>query len=235
VVRFESGDTIVHALDPRAKLAVQVSFAVAAFAHTTPRGLAVLSLLAFAILGVTGLSPLSVLRDVWIVLPLLVLAPVVEGAHLGAPWFVLADARYPALASYRVVLVLFVSAAYVHSTPTRSSRAAVKHLVPGRFGQLLGMGVAVVFRFVPVLIADLKRSREAMQARLGTERSLHERMQYVATSGLNRAFDRADALAVALQARCFAYNPTLPRLTFAARDWIAVAVAATLVASAIPI
>jgi biotin transport system permease protein len=233
VVRYEPGATVAHSLDPRSKLALQVAFAVAAFAYTTPRGLAVFSVLAALALASARLSPVAVVRDVWVVLPLLVLAPVVEGARLGAPWFVLADARFPALAAYRVLLVLFVSAAYVASTPTRASRAAVQRIVPGRVGQLLGMGVALVFRFVPVLLADLQRSRAAMRARLGTERPLHERMRLVATSGLNRAFDRADALAVALQARCFAYNPTLPRLAFAPRDYVALAFAVLLLASAL--
>ena len=232
MVRYEPGATVAHSLDPRSKLALQVAFAVAAFAYTTPRGLVVFSVLAAVALASARLSPVTVLRDVWVVLPLLVLAPLVEGARLGAPWFALADARFPALAAYRVLLVLFVSAAYVASTSTRESRAAVQRIVPGRVGQLLGMGVAFVFRFVPVLLADLQRSRAAMRARLGDERPLHERMRLVATSGLNRAFERADALAVALQARCFAYNPTLPRLAFAPRDYVALAIAGLLLASA---
>lgn len=217
-MRYEPGSTVAHALDPRTKLAVQGGFAVAAFAHTTPRGLTVLSLVAVFVLAGARLTPTAVVRDVWFVLPFLALAPIVEGLTLGAPWFDVAAARFPALAAYRVLLVLFVSAAYVRTTPVRESRAAIQWLVPGRAGQLLGIGVALVFRFVPVLVADLERSRDAMHARLGTERSLRERMRFVAVSGLNRAFDRADALAVALQARCFAWNPTLPRLAFARRD-----------------
>ncbi|WP_323676239.1 energy-coupling factor transporter transmembrane protein EcfT [Halorubellus sp. PRR65] len=233
--RYEPGDTLAHALDPRSKLAVQVAFAVAAFAHTTPRGLAVLSAVAAGVLASARLSPVEVVRDVWVVLPLLVLAPVVEGARLGAPWFVLADARFPALAAYRVLLVLFVSAAYVQTTPTRDSRAAVQWLVPGRVGQLLGVGVALVFRFVPVLLDDVQRSRDAMRARLGSERPLRDRMRIVATSGLNRAFERADALAVALQARCFAFNPTLPPLSYGWRDYAATAGALGLAVGALAV
>jgi biotin transport system permease protein len=37
--------------------------------------------------------------------------------------------------------------------------------------------------------------------------------------GLTRAFERADRLAVALQARCFAWNPTLPALAFERADY----------------
>jgi biotin transport system permease protein len=43
-------------------------------------------------------------------------------------------------------------------------------------------------------------------------------MQLAATAGLSRAFGRADRLALALRARCLAWNPTLPALSFSRRD-----------------
>jgi len=233
MLRYEPGATVGHALDPRTKLAVQVGFTVAAFAHTTPRGLAVLTVVTLAIMAAARLSPVATLFDVRFALPILLVAPLLEGLTLGPPWFSVAEARFPALASYRVLLILFVSAVYVHTTPTRESRAAVQWLVPGKPGQFLGMGVAFVFRFLPVLIDDLVRAREAMQARLGTERPLTDRMQLVATAGLGRAFARSDALSLALQARCFAWNPTLPRLSLSRWDLPGLALAACLAASAV--
>lgn len=231
MLRYEPGTTVVHALDPRTKLAVQIGFTIAAFAHTTPEGLAVLTAVALAIMATARLSPLATLYDVRFVLPILVVAPLFEGLTLGPPWFSVAEARFPALASYRVLLILFVSAAYVHTTPTRESRAAIQWLVPGKAGQFLGMGVAFVFRFLPVLIDDLQRAREAMQARLGTERPLTERMQLVATAGLRRAFARSDALSLALRARCYAWNPTLPRLALGRWDVPGLMLSVALVAS----
>jgi biotin transport system permease protein len=116
------------------------------------------------------------------------------------------------------VPVLLVSAAYVRTTPVRESRAALQRLVPGKAGRVLGAGVAIVIRFFPVLLADLRRIREAIAARLGEKRPLRGRMRIVALSGVTRAFDRADRLSLALRARCFAWNPTLPSLAFRRRD-----------------
>jgi biotin transport system permease protein len=230
-LRYEPGDSFAHALDPRTKLAVQVAFAAAAFAHTTVPGLAVLS-------GVTGLvlygartSPVSTLREVWVLLPVLVVGPLLQGLTLSAPYFSFAEARFPALAAYRTLLVLLVAAAYVRTTPVRDSRAAIQRTVPGRAGRFLGTGVAFVFRFLPVLRRDLSRIREASLARLGDRRPLHERMRIVGLGGLNRAFDRSDAFALALRARCFSWNPTLPPLSFSAADLPALGVAAALGAS----
>lgn len=230
---YEPGRSLAHDLDPRSKLAVQVGFVAAAFAYTTPRGLVALT-------GVTGLfllaartSPLAALQEVRLVLPLLAGAPIVEGLALGAPWFVVSDAVPPALASYRVLLVLFVSAAYVRTTPVRHSRAAIQRIAPGKPGQFLATGIASVFRFLPVLQADVGRIRDAQRARLGTERGTVERMQLLFVTAFNRALERADRFALALRARCFSWNPTLPALRFTWRDGPALGLAAGLAGAAL--
>ncbi|TKX80513.1 energy-coupling factor transporter transmembrane protein EcfT [Halorubrum sp. SD626R] len=229
---YAPGDSLAHRLDPRSKLLVQVGFAAAAFAHTTPRGLAALTVLAAGCLRLSGGGP----RDLWayrVALPFLLVAPVVAGATLGDPWFRVDRAADTALASYRVLLVLVVAAAYVRSTPVRDSRAAIQHAVPGRPGQLLAAGVALVFRFLPLLKRDLLTARDAMRARLGDELPVRDRMRIVAVAGIDRAFGRADRLGTALSARCFAWNPTLPRLAFGRADAVALAVGVGLLAAAV--
>ncbi|WP_160134514.1 energy-coupling factor transporter transmembrane component T family protein [Halococcus salsus] len=222
---YEPGDSVAHRLDPRTKLAVQVGFAVAAFAHTTPRGLAVATGITAVALLAAATSPVEAVAEVRYALPFLVAGPAVAALTLGPPWVALSEAGGPALASYRVLLVLVVSTAYVRTTPVRDSRAAIQRTIPGRTGRLLGVGVALVFRFLPVLVADLKGARTAMRARLGTERSLVERMRIVAAAGVGRAFGRADRLGLALRARCFAWNPTLPVLQLSWLDGPALLVA----------
>lgn len=231
--RYEPDDSRAHRLDPRSKLLVQIGFAAASFAHTTPFGLIALTVVTGVLLAGARTSPLAALVDLKYALPFLLLGPLLQGLTWGVPWFSVAEARFPALASYRVVLVLLVAAAYVRTTPVRESRAAVQRTVPGRPGQVLGMGVAFVFRFLPVLRDDLARSRDASRARLGDERPVHERMELVAVSGLNRAFSRADTFALALRARCFAWNPTLPALRFGRRDVPALALGVGLLAVAL--
>ncbi|MFB6164392.1 MAG: energy-coupling factor transporter transmembrane protein EcfT [Haloarculaceae archaeon] len=233
MLRYRPGSTIAHALDPRAKLAFQFGFAVTAFAHTTLGGLAGLTALTAGVLVAARLSPLRAAVEFRVVLPILVAGPLLEGLTLGSPWFSVQQAWFPALASYRALLILFVSTAYVYTTPVRESRAAIQWAVPGRVGRVLATGVAFVFRFLPVLQADLRRTREAMAARLGTERPLSERMRLVATAGLRRTTDRADALSLALQARCYSWNPTPPPLSFGLADGFVVLAAVALLVSAV--
>lgn len=224
-------DTPAHRLDPRSKLVVQIGFAAAAYAYTTPRGLTALTALAAATLWLAGGGP----RSLWgfrFAFPFLLVAPVVAGVTLGAPWFRLDRAADTALASYRALLVLVVAAAYVRSTPVRDSRAAIQHTIPGRAGAFLGIGVALVFRFLPLLRRDLLTIREALHARGGGTLPVRDRMRIVAVAGVDRAFGRADRLGTALSARCFAWNPTLPRLALGRGDAVVIAAGAGLLAAA---
>lgn len=232
-VAYAPGGSLAHRLDPRSKLLFQVAFAVAAFAHTTPRGLAALTAVALGVLALSATPLVATLRSYRSFAPFLVAAPVVEALSLSAPYLAPADAVAPTLASYRVVLLLFVSTAYLRTTPVRESRAAIQRLVPGRPGVLLGAGVGFVLRFLPLMRRDLATIRAALTARLGDERSLRDRVRLVGETGLRRSFRRADRFALALRARCFSWNPTLPPLSFSRLDAPAILVAAVLAASAL--
>lgn len=233
MLSYAPGDSVAHRLDPRSKLAFQVGFAIAAFAAPNLWWLAGVFALAGGCLLAARLSPLRALRAYWFVLVVLGLGPLVGGLALGPPWFRVEGALTSLRSVARVVPVLFVSAAFVHSTPVRDTRAAIQHTVPGRFGQLLGVGVALTFRFVPVVRSDVARIREAIRARGGETRSLRDRASRIATLSLVRSIRRADRLSVALRARCFAYNPTLPALQFSRLDYSVLA--SSLALAAVPL
>ena len=233
MLTYEPGETVVHSLDPRSKLVFQFGFAATAFAHPTPPWLAGLSVLALVVVAAARTPLFGTLWALRLPVVLLVAAPLLQGARLGPPWFSTAAAWSPLLAGYRVGLVLLVSAAYVRTTPIRETRAAIQRTIPGRPGQFLGVGVALVARFLPVLRADFERAREAMRARLGGRRRLDERMRITTVGGLRRALGRADRLALALRARAFSWNPTLPALSFRRRDYALTVAAVGLAASAV--
>jgi len=164
------------------------------------------------------------LRVVWayrFVIPFLLAAPLVAMLTFGSPWLVPSEGVDPALASVRNLIVLVVCGSYVRTTSITASRAAIQRTVPGRPGQFLGLGIELVARFLPVLRRDLLAIRDAEAARIGTDRPLRDRISTLATSGLNRAFRRADRLSLAMQARCLSWNPTLPPLRF---GWVDVPV-----------
>lgn len=214
MLAYQPGDSLAHRLDPRTKLLFQCCFAVAAFAFTSPRGLLFFGTLGLLALVAAETNPLRVVWAYRFVVPFLVGAPLIATLTLGSPWIVPTAAVEPGLASLRNLLVLVVCGGYIRTTSITDSRAAIQQTVPGRLGQFLGLGVELVARFLPVLKRDLLAIRDAEAARLGTDRPLRERMITLTTAGLNRAFQRADRLSVAMQARCLSWNPTLPPLRF---------------------
>lgn len=231
MLTYERDATLAHRLDPRSKLLVQFGFAIAAFAHGSALVLGALTGLALLALGAARLSPVRVLRAYWFVVVLLAVTPLFAAVRLGPPWLAPRAALDSVVAGYRVILVLFVSGAYVRTTPVRGTRAAIQRHVPGRPGQLLGVGVGLVFRFFPLLLADLRSVQAAIRARAGDRRSTVDRLRRLALVGLWRALGRADRLALALRARCFAYNPTLPPLAFSRLDYPVLALAVVLAVS----
>lgn len=233
MLTYEPDDTIAHRLDPRSKLAVQMAFGIAALTTVDPRALAILTGVAAVALAGARVSLRRSLAAYRFALVVLLAAPLFSSIVLEPPWIDPEEAIVPALASFRVLLLLLVSAAYVRSTAVRDSRAAIQRTVPGKPGQLLGVGVALVFRFLPVLQADLRSIGDAMDARLGDERSATDRASRLATLGLARAFARADRLSLALRARCFSWNPTLPELRFSRLDAAPFALAIALLAFAV--
>ena len=219
MVSYRPGATFAHRLDARAKLVCQFGFAVAAFAAPTPARLGALAVVAGLALAAGRLSPLSVVRSYWFVFVILLLSPVSAALSLSVPHVDLSRAVGPTLAVSRVALVILVGAVYVRTTPVRNTRAVIQRYVPGRLGQALGVGVALTFRFIPVLRRDLWSVRDAIRARGGETRSIVDRAKRIAIVGLARALDRSDRLSVALRARCFAWNPTPPEMSLARRDY----------------
>ena len=218
MLTYTPGDTIVHRLDPRTKLGFQFAFALVAFTTATLPRLAGLLAVGVSCVYLAGTTVSAVVRAYWAVLAVLALGPLIAAVSLGPPWVEVGPAVESLRSVARIVPLLFVSTAYITATPVRDTRAAIQRTVPGRPGQLIGVGVALTFRFVPVLRADLRRVRDAVRARGGETRSFRERSQRLTTLMVVRALRRSDRLSLALQARCFAWNPTLPRLQFGRLD-----------------
>lgn len=217
---FVPGDTPVHRLDARTKLLVQFTVALLAFTWPSDHSLTVVwtVVLVGALAG--RLHPRTLVTGYSLPFALLAIAIAVRAFSLGPPW-VDVPAGVAALDhSLHVAAVLVASAVYVRTTPVSETQAAIARLIPGKPGQLLASGTSFILRFLPVLLDDLTTARTAHWVRLGDTRPLRERMQAVAIAGLNRAFGRADRFSLALKARCFAWNPTPPPMTFTSRDWL---------------
>ncbi|GGL47587.1 energy-coupling factor transporter transmembrane component T family protein [Halocalculus aciditolerans] len=229
---YRVGASFAHSLDARAKLLAQAGVAVAAYAWPGRTGILALAVLVLVVGVAARLPPAATARAYALPAAFLLFGVATRALTLGAPW-VDVNAGLAALEhAFRVAVVLVAGAAYVRTTPV-SETQAVLAAVPGKPGRVLSAGVGFVLRFLPVLVADLKRAKEADDARLGSESALHERMARIASTGLRRVDARSERFALALQARCFAWNPTHPERRARPRDYAVVALAVALLASPI--
>ena len=217
MLSYRPGETLLHRLDARSKLAFQLGFAVAIFSQG-PLGVAVLSVLALGWLAVARLSPLTVAHAFRYPIVLLAFTPLVAGVRFAPLRLAAEPTLTAAFASVRILPVFAVSAAYVRTTTIRNSRAAVQWAIPGRLGTLFGVGVGLTVRLLPLLRRELLDAREAIRMRLGERRGTVTRARLLAHVGLRRVGGLSGRLSLGLRARCFAWNPTLPALAFSRWD-----------------
>lgn len=205
-------------VDPRSKILVQIAVVAAAYAHTEPLPLLLLTIGTVAFLRVGGLTVISTLWEFRAVAVFLAIAPFLAAVTPRFPFLILADGIETTLASYRVLLLVLISVAIVRTTTPREAEAAVRWGLPGKIGRVIGLGVGLVFRFLPVIRAEAIRTKRAITLRGGAGRPLHERMRLVGMVTFIRLLNRADRIDQAMRVRCLAWNASIPRLTFSRID-----------------
>ncbi len=221
MLTYHPGTSLAHALDPRTKLFLQLCCAVPIIL-VSPLILPALTLGVIAIVTTAHLNLSETIYSYRFVAIVLLLAPVLEGLTIQPPWFSLTEAFPPAIASYRVALLILISTVYIHTTAPRDSRAAIQRTIPGKPGQFLGVGVMIIFHIFPRIITAITQLRAAMQARLSQSRPVTRQIELLTTNTLILLFQQSNQYSNALQTRCFAWNPTLPALKFDKIDLIAI-------------
>ena len=234
------GDSLLHRLDPRAKLVLAFAFGGLA-AASGPRALLVLAGAAGAVSIASRLPLALLLRGLR---PLLWLILATAGLHLftdpgrvvlreGPLAVTAAGVRQSVLEGGRLILLVLTGSLLTLSTsPLELADGLGALLSPLRRLRLpveeFALMVAVALRFVPVLLEEAERVRRAQQARGGAFGGWGitrvRRLAPLALPLLVGAFRRAEELAVAMEAR--GYQPgrrrsRLRRLKLASRDWAA--------------
>lgn len=208
-------------IDPRTKVLFQITFALAATTHRSTFGIMWLSMLAVFVVAWSRTNPLSVLKNVSVIIPFLVAVPILEAIRLSSPWVDPYAAIEPVWASYQLLLILMVSVAIVQTTAIDEMRAAIQWFLPGRLGEFVGIGSMLVLRMLPLVRTEIQHTRRALGARLGSSLPVRRKVILLVGNTLQRSEYRTDRFSAALQARCVAWNPTHPPLKF---HWIDVPV-----------
>lgn len=242
---YAPGDTPLHRMDPRAKIAALLAASAASFAASAPWGLALVAAGLAAALVVSRTSPATVargLRPAALVLALSVLSNAV--VLTGQPGVSVDGLARSAVVICRLALVVGFALSFSSTTPPTAIADGVASLM----GPLRRVGVpvgavatsaSIALRFIPITVEEVDRIRCAQRARGarldegGPLRRLRMWGQVLVPLMVS-LFRRADELASAMADRCYTGEQTTPLGAIGRRDRAVLAVLAVwLVAAAL--
>jgi energy-coupling factor transport system permease protein len=249
-------DSVVHRLDPRTKIVATVFLLAVLFALREFAGLAVLTAFLAVVALTARISLRYLLRGIRPLFWLLVFAVVLQvffgeaGGHPVAQWGPVVVTRenlsQAAFYGWRLVLlILDTTLMTLVTSPVEFTDGLERLLRPlSRVGvpaHDLAMMMTIALRFIPTLLEEAERIMKAQMAR-GAEfarGSLPARARALLPLLVPlfvSAFRRADALAVAMEARCYRggeHRTRMRALQLGARDAVALVVILAAAAAAV--
>lgn len=230
--RYRYGTSVLHQLDVRFKLIflVMISF-VSLQAYVLALLVLTIILLALTLnAGQTAKSLWTLLRYACFFLVLIFIARALSTP--GSPIFeykivtVTREGIYGGvMVCWRLTIVILIGLLFVATTRTSEVKAAVEWFldpVPFIPAKRVSIMISLVIRFIPVILDQAKETADAQRARaVENRKNPVYRLKKLLIPLMRRTFERADKLAMAMEARCYTENRTDPELSSSRRDWIA--------------
>lgn len=128
---------------------------------------------------------------------------------------------------WRILLIVLVGLIFVATTRPTEIKAAVEWflkpfpLIPrARIGTMMGL----VLRFIPLIFTQAGETLDAQRARaIEHRKNPYYRLKKFVIPFFRRTFETADRLAVAMEARCYSENRTVPRFSACWQDFVILA------------
>ncbi|MBW1724891.1 MAG: energy-coupling factor transporter transmembrane protein EcfT [Deltaproteobacteria bacterium] len=232
VFGFRQGTSLLHRLDVRFKLIFLVLISLSSL-NAQVAGLSLLTLILVVALINIRVSLGSILRDLRYASVLLIFIFVARALSTSGSAIVefkiisiTREGLYEgALVCWRLVIVIITGLAFVLTTRPSEIKAAVAWILrPFPFvpAKRIATMMSLIVRFMPVIFQQAKETLDAQRAR-GVENRKNPvyRLVKLGIPILRRTFERADKLALAMEARCYSENRTDPQLASGIKDWIA--------------
>ena len=250
--QYYPGNSVIHKLDPRAKIIATLLFIAAIFFANSLLSYGVLALFVAVVIGLSRLPVLMVLHSVkplWIiiVLTLFIHAFTGEGKDVLYQYSFLRLTTEGIIMgikmSLRLVFLLLISSILTFTTSPIVLTDGIEALLRpfkciGVPAHELAMMMTIALRFIPTLIEETGRIIKAQTARgadfdSGSLVQRAKNMLPILIPLFISAFRRADELAIAMEARCYRGGEGRTRmyeLAYKTKDFIALAIIILLIA-----
>ena len=238
------GDSLVHGLDPRAKIVFVLLYMVAAFVAGSAWMLAAMAAVAVAVLAASRMTlrqALKMLRPFsWLLLFVVVFDVLFYGgdgvlAEIGVVKITVDGIAYAAKSVLRFCCMLLGTSALMYTTsPTELTDSFALLLSPlRRLGIRVDgavLALSMTLRFIPLVTEEFNRVKEAQEARLadfsGSVASRLKAYVPVFVPLFSGALRRADTLALAIENRGYgssAVRTCIRSYEMRGRDWAVLA------------
>jgi len=226
-IGFHPGCSPMHRLDPRTKQALLMGLSLMSL-WGNQLFLGLFTILMLYYLLAAGLRVWRLMREIRYFIFLLGMVFAVRTVTFTHGWIpgVSVDAAATALiVCWRLLLVVCMGVLLMATTRSADIRAAlVWYLkpIPAIDAKMTATMVGLVVRFVPLILQQAAEIADAQRAR-GIEKRKNPitRLRRFTIPLFRRVFLGADELVAAMQARCYSEHRSLPDLSFARRDALA--------------
>lgn len=230
--QYFPGDSVIHRLDPRAKMILSVFYVVALFCAHNVLSFVLLTAVAVLVVLLSRIPIMTVLRGLKPIVFILIFtaamnlflissaeeAPLLEWKIAAIPWFRITIYRVGILraifTALRVLLLLAVSSVFLTYTtsPITLTDALEDLMKPLRVLRVpvhdIAMIITIALRFIPTLVEETDKIMNAQKARGAdfASGSLVHRAKAlipVLVPLFVSSFKRADDLAIAMECRCY--------------------------------
>ncbi len=241
--QYCEGSSVVHRLDPRAKIIISIIYIVAIFLAKSVSAFALLTLSTLGLVFLTGISPRLILKSMRPLLFIILFTSIInifwiKGETLLVSFSViniyLEGIVNAILIVLRIMLLITATSLFLTytTTPLALTDALESLLSPLKKLHVpvheFAMMMTIALRFIPTLIEETQKIIAAQTARgadfsSGNIISRAKALIPILIPLFISAFRRADELAVAMECRCYTGGvgrTRMNRLRSSGRDWV---------------
>jgi energy-coupling factor transport system permease protein len=234
--QYYSGDSVIHRLDPRTKLALCMLIMISLFARNDWRTIAIWGAIFILVLYRSGIPKSVVFKNLrafrWLFSIIIILnlfyVPATEKPLLIIWGFAIDSTKlnFAFINGLRLVLlIVFSSLLTLTTSPLEITDALDRVLKPLRRFRFpvreFTLMISIAMRFIPTILLEAERIRKAQISRgADFSGSLVKRIRALIPLTLPlflSTFQRAEELATAMEARCF--DASAPRTQFSELAW----------------
>ena len=241
--QYCEGSSVVHRLDPRAKIIISIIYIVAIFLAKSVSAFALLTLSTLGLVFLTGISPRLILKSMRPLLFIILFTSIInifwiKGETLLVSFWIiniyLEGIVNAILIVLRIMLLITATSLFLTytTTPLALTDALESLLSPLKKLHVpvheFAMMMTIALRFIPTLIEETQKIIAAQTARgadfsSGNIVSRAKALIPILIPLFISAFRRADELAVAMECRCYTGGvgrTRMNRLRSTGRDWV---------------